>query len=420
MPQLVYNYGNWQFWETYNPPTSFGPQKVTFDGPNRLILVNAGVSELNFKEDVYSNWKEWVMDPTQTNSKWAEAISGVGGDDLPGDRVLGATFFLENGWRMRTWEGNHELTVTGNAFTREGEDIFVPTLKKWNITIRLNTSTLVEVILPTPLLTSADITSIVNETTTALDPTFQAQNRAAYDAIYVDLVAGNSGTEFPCGTASKPVNNLTDARALATSFGVKHFKLLAGTATLTSDVSNEIWEGVGQAAVNLSSCISSSAQFKNLEVSGTIAASAAPQVFQNCTVRDLSGVCGDFIGCLLDGTMTLASIGVRTLTTFKDCATKDIDTNKATLDFNNQEITVSARAYAGALALVNISNSSSDASIDLDVGKIELDASDSDGYVVLRGTGTLVKSGVVGTSITKKGFIEPSKLLTVAKFIGLK
>jgi hypothetical protein len=162
MPSLTFNYGNWQFWGDYNPPLYLGEQKVTFDGFNKLILVNEGVTELDFRVDVYSAWKEWVQDPNQVNAKWEKALDVIGGDPLPGDRVLGTTFFLENGWRMRTWEGNHSLTVTGNVFTREGEPIFVPTLDPWTITINLNTSTLVETILPALSLDAGDIAGIAD------------------------------------------------------------------------------------------------------------------------------------------------------------------------------------------------------------------------------------------------------------------
>ena len=161
MPSLVYNYNNWQFWSVYDPANGLlGNQKVTFDGPNKIIIVNEGVTELDFRVDVYSAWKEWILDPTQVNAKWEEAVSAVGGDPLPGNRLLGTSYFLENGWRMRTWEGDHELTVTGNAFTREGDSLFVPTLNPWTITINLNTSTIVETILPETSLTAGDISSI--------------------------------------------------------------------------------------------------------------------------------------------------------------------------------------------------------------------------------------------------------------------
>lgn len=162
MPSIHFNYGNWQFWGDYNPPLYLGEQKVTFDGFNKIIIVNEGITELDFSVDVYSAWKEWTKDPNQVNAKWEKALDVIGGDPLPGDRVLGTTFFLENGWRMRTWEGDHSLTVTGNVFTREGEPIFVPTLNPWTITINLNTSTLVETILPALSLGTDDIAGIAD------------------------------------------------------------------------------------------------------------------------------------------------------------------------------------------------------------------------------------------------------------------
>lgn len=161
MPSLIYNYGDWDFWAPYDPANgTYGPQKVTFDGPNRLILVNEGVTEIEFREDVYSNWKEWLN--ARDNAKYPEAIAIIGGDPLPGNRALGTTYFLDNGWRMRTWEGNHELTVTGNVFTREGDSVFVPTLLPWTITINLNTSTLVEALIPDSGLATGDIDLLVD------------------------------------------------------------------------------------------------------------------------------------------------------------------------------------------------------------------------------------------------------------------
>ena len=157
---LIFNYGDWTFWEAYDPPLYFGTQKVTFDGPNRLILINEGETELNFKSDVYSAWKEWFSDPNHENGTYLEAISNIGGDPLPGARALGSTFFLENGWRMRTWSGDHELTVTGNVFTREGDPIFVTALGDNTITINLNTATLVETIFGETNITAGDIAAI--------------------------------------------------------------------------------------------------------------------------------------------------------------------------------------------------------------------------------------------------------------------
>ncbi len=141
---LLLNYGGWQFWEAYDPNTTFAGQKVTFDGPNRLILINDGVTEIDFRENIYSNWKEWTLVNDYTNARYAQALSVVGGDPLPGDRILGSTFFLENGWKIRSWEGDHILTITGNVFSRDGSDPVLPPLGEFKVTVNFNTSTLVE------------------------------------------------------------------------------------------------------------------------------------------------------------------------------------------------------------------------------------------------------------------------------------
>lgn len=128
---------HYSFWDEW-----LNAQKVTFDGARRLILVNAGVTELDVQNDLYSNWKEWWLQ--DDHGAFLQAFSAVGGQPLPGGRALGATYFLENGWRVRTWEGDHRLTVTGNLYTIEGTPPFVPTLNPHTITIESTVSNLVD------------------------------------------------------------------------------------------------------------------------------------------------------------------------------------------------------------------------------------------------------------------------------------
>lgn len=195
MYPVTLNYNNWQFWGPYNPPLYLGEQKVTFFGPERLIVVNTGVTELDFRTDVYSAWKEWLTDPNQQNAEYAPAISAIGGDPLPGNRRLGTTYFLENGWRMRTWEGNHSLTVSGNFFTREGVPAFVPTINPWTITINLNTSTLVETLVEETTLTTSDLeaitTSIWNDAISGGQSALDIIN-AIPDSVWDEIIDGAS------------------------------------------------------------------------------------------------------------------------------------------------------------------------------------------------------------------------------------
>jgi hypothetical protein len=116
---------------------------VTFDGPQRLIIVDNGVTQLSAKE-VYSAWKEWVT--LSDNAKFAQAFSVLGGDPLPGARSLGSTYFLENGWKIRPFEGNHTLTLEGNLYARDGTDPFVSTIGVYQVRINLSTSNLVDTV----------------------------------------------------------------------------------------------------------------------------------------------------------------------------------------------------------------------------------------------------------------------------------
>jgi flagellin-like hook-associated protein FlgL len=93
---------------------------------------------------LYSAYKEWLL--IGDNTKYQLALSAIGGDPIGPGRFLGTTFFLENGWKIRPFEGNHALTVTGNLYTRDGSSPFVPTLGTFNVLINTTTSNLVDTI----------------------------------------------------------------------------------------------------------------------------------------------------------------------------------------------------------------------------------------------------------------------------------
>jgi len=130
-------YGQWDYWELRH--------KVTFDGPNRLIYINDGVTSLDAQIDLYSDWKEWIQ--LEDYMKWPAAFSVVGGEPLPGGVNLDATFFLINGWKLKPYPGSYDLLINGNLFDVNGESIKVPAdidpLFPNNISISTNTSVVV-------------------------------------------------------------------------------------------------------------------------------------------------------------------------------------------------------------------------------------------------------------------------------------
>jgi len=155
----TYYYNYWDYWQFYH--------KVTFDGPNKLILVNDGVTELDVRVDIYSDWKEWMLGHDGiVPARYIDAVENIGGQPLPGGRVVGSTFFLVNGWRIKPYSGSYRLSVTGNLYTTEGDSPFIDADGFLNnIRIESTVSTLVEAIEVNAVNSLADISYAVwNET----------------------------------------------------------------------------------------------------------------------------------------------------------------------------------------------------------------------------------------------------------------
>ena len=115
--------------------------KVLFDGVNKVIIVQDGVTELDFDKDVFSPWKDWFLQGT--NSRFGIAISSDGGDDsvrTEGGKK-GITFSLA--WKIRPFEGHHRLLIYGNVYSADGSDPFIETLGNYKVTITMTVSSIV-------------------------------------------------------------------------------------------------------------------------------------------------------------------------------------------------------------------------------------------------------------------------------------
>lgn len=152
----------------------------TFDGTNKLIIISSGTTTVDAK-DLYSRWKDWVV--LSDNAKYLGAMSVLGGDPLPGGRYLGTTYFIENGWKIRPYEGNHTLVLSGNLYSRDGSDPFVNTLGNYNVRIMLTVSNLVDTVATGggSGATAAEVWNYTNRTLSA------AGNAAIADEVRVEL-----------------------------------------------------------------------------------------------------------------------------------------------------------------------------------------------------------------------------------------
>ena len=114
--------------------------KVSFDGVNKLVVIHPGITDIDFQKDVFSSWKDWFLE--DTNSRFEICLTTTGGEDtiiLPtGEK--GISYFLQNGWKIRPHEGNHRLSINGNVFSSDSSDPFVETLGNFKVTITMTVS----------------------------------------------------------------------------------------------------------------------------------------------------------------------------------------------------------------------------------------------------------------------------------------
>lgn len=87
---------------------------VTFDGPNKLININTGITTID-AQNVYSTWKLRVQDGTLT--QFLPAFSVVGGDPISAGISITPYYFMINGWKIKPSASNQTLTITGNLLT---------------------------------------------------------------------------------------------------------------------------------------------------------------------------------------------------------------------------------------------------------------------------------------------------------------
>lgn len=166
MSFIYFNYGNnWQ-WD----PNQYPGQKVAFDAVAKIIYVNEGVTELDVKIDIYSAWKEWVINSPEfpAPSFQQEAISAIGGEPLNDTLNVGSTFFLENGWRIQPLASKvpYILTVNGNIYTREAGGN--PFLFAEGVSVNLTRSNLVDQLVANAAVTEADVAEIASRVWTQL------------------------------------------------------------------------------------------------------------------------------------------------------------------------------------------------------------------------------------------------------------
>jgi hypothetical protein len=114
---------------------------VTFDGEELLIILESGVTEVDVRDDLYTEWKNWQRENRSdgtSNRKYPMAFRTAAGDPLTGTLDIGGYFFLRNdlGWRIRPAEEDATILFVKNLVPEDDTlGVVVPTVGPFTVLI---------------------------------------------------------------------------------------------------------------------------------------------------------------------------------------------------------------------------------------------------------------------------------------------
>jgi len=204
--------------------------------------------------------------------------------------------------------------------------------------------------------------------------------------VWIDVTSEYSGTVFPRGTPQAPVNNLADAKLIASVRGFERLYIIGNiTLTSTDNVDDFIIEGQSHIKTKITieaGASTTNTEFENAQICGVLDGNAS---IDNCMVCDLTYVEGNIYNSILTGTVTLAgSIPTRII----GCSDGDPDGNTPTFNMNGSGRDLVVAQYSGDIKIMNLT-APQYVSIDLNSGVVWLDSTVTAGFIYLRGVGSV-------------------------------
>jgi len=237
--------------------------------------------------------------------------------------------------------------------------------------------------------------------------------------VTIDVVNGAAGTVYNIGTPQNPVNNLADALLIAE---VRGFDTLIFKSDFTfesgDDVTLYTLRGVSQAGTTLtfnSGCITAGCNIELATVQGTL---VSPQSFHDCTFLNITGGTVGAVGtmeverCVFDGTITL-SASLEGEINLVNCISGIPGTTDPIFDVNGADVDVVIRNYSGGMDIRNVTQSTTDISIDMHSGHVTLASTCTAGTIIVRGRGKL-------TDNSGGAVVDANHFITGDKFTDIK
>jgi len=230
-------------------------------------------------------------------------------------------------------------------------------------------------------------------------------------SIFIDTEAIVNGN----GYQQTPYNNWSDAVDDAEENGIKYLIVLAD-ATVDRLIKNFTVMGVGSPTIDFNGQNVDKSEFHGCGLTGTMTGEI---VGRNCSLMTVSGLNGHFSACDMQGTIEIAAAGNVVMNSDPHSQVAGLGRPTFSMNAASTGAKFSLRGYSGGLTLTNNNHADDEVTLEFVAGKCTLDATCTDGTISVRGNAQFTDSSA-GSTIDKTALLEPSKLLTVKKFLGLK
>jgi hypothetical protein len=353
------------------------PITLSFDKINKIITVEAPATEATIQElhNLIMDWSDELK-----NLEVGKIEDTYGKQQLTGGVYVGLTMVLYD-WYI--------------AFEARPSPTWIECIISGGNLVRYDT---VAMGYTSPIHPTAYVSVTISSSSSATLQELSDIQFSSFDSgVTIDVINGTSGTDYPIGTRRQPVNNLANAKTIAT---VRGFNLLYILGELTIGATDNIdgyrlqGEGALFSTITLTSgCSTDNTEFMHITIQG--AANGEITISNECHVENLFGLNGQIHSSLLLGNLSLAGTGVLNII---NCSSGVPGTGTPEIDMGGSGRGLGMRAYSGGIKIKNLSGDEN-ISIDFISGQLKIDSTVTAGTIVVRGSGWISENNA-GPNVT--------------------
>lgn len=258
-----------------------------------------------------------------------------------------------------------------------------------------------------PIAPAAYVTVIITNSSSATITELTAIQHSSFNnGVTIDVVNGTSGTTFPTGTGEQPVDNLTDAKAIAVSRGFTNLYIVGDITLVGISVAGYAIYGrsTHTTTITVQSGSTVDTEFYDANVVGTLNGEVH---LKGCEIGGNGGLLG-FQGhaheCMLVGDITLA--GTDTVHII-NCHSGVPGNATPKINMNGDGPGLGVRSYAGGILLKNKSGNDS-VSLDFISGQLILEDTVTNGTIVVRGVAKITDGSTGSAVVDMTNLVNPS------------